>query len=257
MLTIILASILISIIFAQLGCIVLWKKYIYFGDGLSHASLLAGSITIISSIPVIYSGIIVAILFAVLIFKFKTVSDSNAVISLVSSFMLSLALLLMNISSSKINIDNLLFGDIISTCSNDIIILFIISILVTSFVLKFYNQIILIVLNRDIAKVRGLRVEAVELMFLILLSLSIFSTIKIVGALLVTSIILIPALTARLFAANGVQMILYSVIIALISNLIGLFIAFHLDILITPIIIIIGVIFYSISYISIKIKNRT
>ncbi|EOB10653.1 3-demethylubiquinone-9 3-methyltransferase [Rickettsia prowazekii str. GvF12] len=60
---IILALILISCIFAPLGCIALWKRYIYFGDGLAHSSFLAASISIIAHFPLIYSGIIVAILF--------------------------------------------------------------------------------------------------------------------------------------------------------------------------------------------------
>ena len=252
---IILTSILISLIFAPLGCIVLWKKYIYFGDGLSHASLLAVSITIISSIPLVYSGLIVALLFAISIFKLKAISENNAIISLVSSFMLSVSLIIMYISPNKINIHSLLLGDIISTSIEDIATLCVIFILVSGFIFIFYNKIILIVLHRDLAKIRGLKVDMIELVFLILLSFSIFSTIRIVGSLLVTSMLLIPALSAKLFAQTPIQMILYSIIIAVISNLIGLFTAFYFDVPITPIIIIIGVIIYFLIYV-ISIRNK-
>lgn len=256
MLIIILTSILISLIFAPLGCIVLWKKYVYFGDGLSHASLLAVSITIISDIPLMYSGLMVAIIFAISISRMKVISENNAAVSLIASFMFSVSLIIMYLSSTKINIQLLLLGDIISTSIDDIAILTIIFILVASFIALFYNKIILIVLNRDIAKIKGLKVEMIELIFLILLSLSIFSTIRIVGSLLVTSMLLIPPLTAKLFSSAPMQMILYSIILALLSNLIGLFVAFHLDIPVTPIIVVAGVIIYFITYSNIKIMCK-
>jgi zinc transport system permease protein len=253
MLIIILTSILISVIFAPLGCIVLWKKYVYFGDGLSHASLLAVSITIISNIPLIYSGLIVALIFAVSISRLKIISENNAAISLISSFMFSVSLIMMYWGRTKINIQSLLLGDIISASIDDIVILVIIFILAMSFITIFYNQIILIVLNRDIAKIRGLKVKTIELIFLILLSFSIFSTIRIVGSLLVTSMLLIPALTAKLFSSTPLKMILYSIIVALLSNLIGLFVAFYLDIPVTPIIVVVGVVIYFITYTGMRI----
>jgi zinc transport system permease protein len=255
MLIIILTSILISLIFAPLGCIVLWKKYVCFGDGLSHASLLAVSITIISNIPLIYSGLIVAIIFAVSISRMKVVSENNAAVSLIASFMFSVSLIIMYLSENKINIQSLLLGDIISSSIGDIAILTAILILAASFISIFYNKILLIVLNRDIAKIKGLNVEMIELIFLVILSLSIFSTIKIVGSLLVTSILLIPALTAKLFSKTPIQMIAYSIIVALLSNSLGLFVAFYLDIPVTPIIVVTGVIIYFITYSALKISR--
>ena len=56
--TIILAiSVLIGLIFAPLGCLVLWKRYVYFGDGLAHASMLAAVLSVIAGIPILYAGI--------------------------------------------------------------------------------------------------------------------------------------------------------------------------------------------------------
>lgn len=248
MLSIILAIILISLIFAPLGCISLWKKYIYFGDGLSHASLLAGSISIVLQLPMIYSGIIVAFFFAFAVFVLKNTAGSNAIISLVASFTLSLALIISYLNPQTINITNLLFGDILAVSLDDLIILTIILGLVIFFIWYFYSKIILIIINRDIAQIKGIKVKTIELLFLLLLSLSVFSTIKIVGALLITSILIIPAMTARFLSKTPKQMIFYSVIMALTVNSLGLITSYYLDIPITPIIIIIGVMGYIICY---------
>jgi zinc transport system permease protein len=238
MLTIILTSVLIALIFAPLGCIALWKKYVYFGDGLAHASILAGSISLIFNIPMIYSGIITALIFAILVFKFKNISGTNAVVNLISSLMLSVALILAVTNPSRININQLLFGDIISTSFNDLITLSVILLLVYIFITIFYKQILLIVLNPAIAFVKGVRVNFIELSFLILLSISVFSSIKIVGSLLVTSILIIPAMSARLISITPFKMIIISISIALFANLLGLYVSFYWDIPIAPVIIV-------------------
>lgn len=249
MLAIILTSILIALVFAPLGCVALWKRYIYFGDGLAHASILAGSVSVILNLPLIYAGIITAIIFAGLIFKFKDASGTNATVNLISSLMLSIALILSIANPTRINISQLLFGDIISTSGADLVSLSAILVLVYVFIGVFYNQILLIVLDRDIALVKKIKVNFIELLFLVLLSITVFSSIKIVGSLLVTSILIIPAMSARLIAGTPFKMIIISTLIALGANLLGLYASFHLDVPVAPIIIVIQCIIYFICYI--------
>ncbi len=230
MLTIILALVLISLIFAPLGCISLWKRYIYFGDGLAHASLLAGGISIVAGLPIFLSGLIIAIIFAILVFYLKDTSDNNLAVSLVSSLMLATALIIAHLNPASVNINNLLFGDIISANNEDILILTIALALVVSLIIIFHQKILIIALNRDIAKTLGIRVVEIELLFLIVLSLAILATIKIAGSLLVTSILLIPAMSARVVARTPLQMIIVAVVISLACNLLGAYASLLLDI---------------------------
>ncbi|MCC8417862.1 MAG: metal ABC transporter permease [Rickettsia endosymbiont of Bryobia graminum] len=252
---IILTTILISLIFAPLGCISLWKKYAYFGDGLAHASLLAGSVSILLNFSLVFSGLIVASIFAILVFMLKNKSASDNSIVLISSFMLSLALVISYLNPSHININNLLFGDILSVSSHDIVILLGILALVSIFIWYFYEQIILIVINRDIAKIKGIKVGRIELVFLVFLSLAVFSTIKIVGALLVTSILLIPAMTSRIISNTPSKMIINSIIISLFVNLLGLLISYHLDIPVTAVITLINTMAYLLVFAACYIKK--
>lgn len=254
MLPIIFAVIFISLIFAPLGCIALWKKYVYFGDGLAHASFLAASISIIVHLPLLYAGIFVAIFFALFVFIFKNHSGKNAIINLVSSFMLALALIINYLNSTTDNITNLLFGDILLVSYDNLLILIVMLLLIIFFIGYFYNQIILIIINRDIAIIKGLKVKTIELIFLLLLSLSVFSAIKIVGALMVTSILLLPAMCSKFFSKTPKQMIFISIIISLFINFCGILASFYLDIPLTPIIIIIGTFIYTGLYF---VKNKT
>ncbi len=228
-LPIILALLLISLIFAPLGCINIWQRYVYFADGLAHAALLAGSLSLIFSLDLSYSSLIVSLIFAFLVFKFKNSSGTSESISIISNFMLAAALIASYLSPSPLNMDSLLFGEILSVDTKDLFILSLILVFCILFFFAFYNQIILSSLNKDMAKVAGIKVDRIELIFLILLSLSIFSTIKIVGALLVGSILIIPASCSKFISTSPGSMILNSLIISVAVNFTGLFLSFYLD----------------------------
>lgn len=240
MLTIITVSILIGLIFAPLGCLVLWKKYVYFGDGLAHTSMLAGIVSVIAGVPIFYAGLFSTSLFTFTIFKLEKSSGNNAAIGLTSSIMIALSLIISYTYPSQINITKYLVGDIISTNSNDITILFFIFVIVALFLITSYKKLILIILSQDVAWALGVKVKLLELIFLTILSFAVLATIKIVGALMVTSIILIPSMTARLIAKSPMQMIGFATIFALIMNCLGIVLSFYIDIPFAPIIILCG-----------------
>lgn len=241
MLPIIIISILLALILAPLGCLILWKKYVYFSDGLAHATMFASIISIIFDIPIIWASLINSLLFIYLIFKLKKKNDNNATIGLASSFMVGASLLLADLFPESLNIARLLFGDIILGDINDVILLSITLLLNLAFFYFYYQQLILAVLSPEIAFSRGVDLKKLEVIFLILLSFAIMMAIKIVGVLLVTAIILVPAMTARLISYSPLSMLIISIFIALATNLTGLLLSFNFDLAFSPIIIIVGV----------------
>ncbi|WCR56022.1 MAG: High-affinity zinc uptake system membrane protein ZnuB [Rickettsia asembonensis] len=119
---------------------------------------------------------------------------------------------------------------------------------IISFIVYFYNQILLIIINRDIAVIKGLKVNIIELIFLLLLSLSVFSAIKIVGALMITAVLLIPAMIARFIAYTPSQMIIISILISLFINFCAALSSFYFDLPLTPLFIILGTFIYWLLY---------
>jgi zinc transport system permease protein len=245
---IILISILIGLIFAPLGCFVLWKGYVYFGEGLAHASMLALAVSVIAGLPIIYAGIINTLFFAFLVFKIKTKSGNNAAIGLTSSIMISLALVLSNIFPGRFNFNSLFFGDIIAATSEDAIGLCIILVSTSIFLIILFRQLILTILSKDIAHSRGLHVKMLEFLFLSILSFAIIATIKIVGALLVTSVLLIPAMIARLTSSTPAMMIWMALFFAQVMNFAGILLSFYADLPFAPVVIICGGIIYLLIY---------
>ncbi|MBY0533717.1 MAG: metal ABC transporter permease [Rickettsiaceae bacterium] len=249
MATIILVSILIGLIFAPLGCFVLWKRYVYFGDGLAHASMLALAISVIAGLPIIYAGIVNTLLFALLVFKVKTKSGNNAAIGMTSSIMISLALIVADIFPGRFNFNSMFFGDIITATSEDVFRLCIILGVTSLFLVIAFRQLILTILSRDIAHSRGIRVKLLEFLFLSILSFAVIATIKIVGALLVTSMILIPAMIARLTSNTPIMMIWLAIFFAGAMNLSGVLLSLYADLPFAPIVILCGGVIYLVTYV--------
>ena len=253
MITIILVSILIGLIFAPLGCFVLWKRYVYFGEGLAHASMLALAISVIAGLPIICAGIVNTLLFALLVFKVKTKSGNNAAIGMTSSVMISLALILANIFPGRFNFNSMFFGDIITATSEDVFRLCIILGVTSLFLVIAFRQLILTILSRDIAHSRGIRVKTLEFLFLSILSFAVIATIKIVGALLVTSMILIPAMIARLTSNTPIMMIWLAIFFAGVMNLSGVLLSFYADLPFAPVVILCGGVMYLFIYVVMNI----
>jgi len=256
MITIFIISALISLVFAPLGCLVLWKRYVYFGDGLAHASMLAAVISVIAGIPILYAGIVNTLLFAIIVFKLKGTSGNNAAIGLASSVMISLALILSYIFPGHFNFTSLLFGDIIATNIDDALILCIILAIVIIFFASTYRNLLLIILSKDIAYSRGIKVNILEFLFLSILSFAVLAAIKIVGALLVTSIILIPAMIARLLSRSPLSMVITAILTAQLMNLCGIILSFYADMPLAPIIILCGGVLYAICFILNKLLQQ-
>ena len=240
MTTIIAISTLIALIFPPIGCLVLWKRYVFFTDGLAHASMLAAVISVLLDIPIFYTGIINTALFAFVVFKLKNKSGNNAAIGLTSSLMISSALILSYVFPGKFNFASLLFGDIITSSSKDIVTLSVLLLSVITFFISFYRKIILLIISKEVGSSRGINVNLIEFIFLSILSFSALVTIKIVGGLLVTSIILIPAMSARIISTSPLMMIILSIFFAQIMNFSGIVLSFHADLPFAPIIILCG-----------------
>jgi len=249
---IIFAAILTGLILSPLGCLVLWKRYVYFGDGLSHSALFVGVLSITSGIPILYAAVINAVIFITAIMSLKDNSGNNAAIAMISSIMISLSLILSHFFPEKVNINNMLFGDILSVDMEDIYILLILLALVASYLFITYRNLVLISLSSDIASSRSVKVRLIEISFLAILSFAVLITIKIVGAFLVTSVLLIPAMIGRLIAKSPIMMVVFAILSALIMNMMGVVISFYFDIPFAPVIILSGAAIYFLTLIGFR-----
>lgn len=251
-----LIAISLAIIFAQLGCVILWQRYTYFGDGLVHACIFSGSLSLLFSLSPIFSIAITAILYGSLVNFISKRSETNIAINLSSSMMLALALIVNSLFGDINSLNQLLVGDMLFTNMDDLKILAIIATITSLLIGLYYKKIILLSLSPELAQIHGINIKRYKWVIFLAIGLIITTAIPMVGGLLCTAMLIIPAATARLISASPKQMIILSMIIAGTTNIIGVAIAFQYNLPISPIILMVASICYLALYTT-KINNST
>ena len=220
-----LAGVGVAIAAGPLGSFVVWKRMAFFGDALSHSALLGVALSFVLGINHIFGIIFIAALFSLIIVtlqKQKSYS-SDTLLGIMAHSALAIGLVTISfVDEIRVDLMSFLFGDILATDKIDILWIYsgtIISLLV---LWRMWKPLVLTTLNRDIAKVEGVNVDLVRLQFMLLISLLVALSIKIVGILLVTSLLIIPAATARRFSTTPEGMAVIASIIGVISVVLGL-----------------------------------
>uniref|UniRef100_UPI0034E0289E metal ABC transporter permease n=1 Tax=Candidatus Thiodubiliella endoseptemdiera TaxID=2738886 RepID=UPI0034E0289E len=237
----ILAAVGISIITGSLGCFVIWKRMSYFSESISHSALLGVSLGLASGLGLHFGLIIVGVVFALLIvvLQQRQFLSNDAILGIFSHISLSLGVVILALVGG-VNTDyfSLLFGDILSITNQDLIWIYAILALVGTLLTTFWQRLLLLTLSEDLGVASGLNKVMYQLLFMLMIALTVSVSVQIVGVLLITSLLIIPPAIARVFSNTPVQMTLLSIVTSIIAVIIGLSGSTHYDIATGPTIVI-------------------
>ena len=236
-----IASIGVSIIAGSLGCFVIWKRLSYFSDSLSHSALLGVALGLATGVGINFGLVIVGGLFATLIvfLQQKDFWSSDAVLGIFSHISLSLGIVVLGfIGDQNTDYFSYLFGDILSITPKDIYWIFLVMAVVIFVLFINWKKLLLLTLNEELAKAEGVNKIFYELLFMFLIALAVSVSVQIVGVLLITSLLIIPPAIARVFSNSPISMIFSSMIISIISVLLGLYSSITFDLATGPAIVI-------------------
>lgn len=223
----------LALISAPLGVFVVWQRQSYFGATLAHSALLGVSIALLLQTNLSITIIVVSLLIAWGIYSLSHTKQlsSDTLLGILAHSSLALGLILISLQSSvQIDLMSYLFGDILSINPFDILLIAFIGLLIALFYKKHWNDLLNITLNAELAHVEGTQVKKVQLQFVLLLALMIALSMKIVGVLLITSLLIIPAAAARRLAHTPEQMLVWSVLLGIVSVLLGIGASYQWDI---------------------------
>lgn len=245
-----LATVLIGLLFGFLGSMVVNNKLAFFSEALGHSALTGIGIGVILGVSdTLYSMIFFAMIMAVsiwLIEKRKTIS-TDTVIGVFSSTAVALGLVLLSKGGNFNKYSNYLIGDILSITQNEIILLaitFVVTLIVWSIL---FNKLVLSGVNASIAKSRRVNADILKLIFILILAIVVMISIKWVGILIINSLLILPAATARNISRNIRQYTVLSVIFSLASCLIGLIGAYYMETAAGASIVMVSAAFFAIS----------
>lgn len=222
----------LAIISAPLGVFMVWQRQSYFGATLAHSALLGISIGLFLQLDLTLSVIVVSMLVTTMIFwlsHFKQLS-SDTLLGILAHSSLAFGLILISLQDNiQVDLMAYLFGDILSINEVDLGLILLTSVLIMLFYAQHWQSLLNITLNPELAQVEGVNIKRVQLLFVLLLAFMIALSMKIVGVLLVTSLLIIPAAAARRLSSSPEQMLGFSIIIGVFSIIGGLFTSYYID----------------------------
>ncbi len=246
-----ISGIAISISCSLLGLFLVLKRFSLFGDAISHVAF--GGLTLglfLKSNP-IWISFIVSIIGGLAMVKLnsskRVYSDSSVAVLL--SFGLAIGLVLVGLSGGfSIDITSYLFGSIFLVSYDETLIIVFLGIVIVSFVIVFYKSLIYLVFNEDQAKISGLNVTLLNYLFIILATISIVISIRLIGVLMVSSLLIIPNVAALLLGCGFKRTLLLSACFSLISVILGTLLSYEINVTPSGMIVLMSTgIFFSLS----------
>jgi len=232
MLRAIYAGLLVSITCGVLGVFVVLRKQSFIADGVAHASLAGIAIgLLLGSNPILWA-VGVAIIMSILLTYIKqnsTISFDSSIGILYSFFFAIGILVISSINSYKPDLISFLFGSLLSITWIEVIYSLVLLVAVVIFIAISYSKIVYMTFDIEGARVRGVNVKLFEYVLNILVSIAVIVSVKLMGVVLVTALLVIPATFAKLFARNFSQVIWLSCIYAVFVTTIGILASFFLD----------------------------
>jgi len=222
----ILAGIGVALVAGPLGCFIVWRRLAYFGDTLSHAALLGVALAFLFEVNITLAvfGVSACVSIALLLLQKHATLSADALLGLLAHSSLALGLVVLAFMTwIRMDLMGFLFGDILAVSKTDIIVIWLGGALVLAILAAIWHPLFAATVNLELAEAEGMNPERANIIFMLLMAAVIAISIKIVGVLLITAMLIIPAATARRFASGPEQMALLAAVIGAASVVGGLF----------------------------------
>lgn len=215
-----LGGIGVALVSAPLGAFVVWRRMSYFGSTLSHSALLGVALGFLLGVSLNLAVIVVCVGIALLLGLFQQQRQlaSDTLLGILAHSTLAIGLVaLAFIEGLRVDLMAYLFGDILAITVSDLWWIWIGGALTLLAMVALWRPLLAITVHEDLARVEGVPVRWVSTLFMLMIALVIAVAMKIVGILLITSLLIIPAATARRLASTPEQMALIAAVIGVLS----------------------------------------
>jgi zinc transport system permease protein len=189
----------VAIVAGPLGCFIVWRRMAYFGDTMAHSALLGVALSLFL--------VAALVSVALLLLQRRNALSSDALLGILSHSTLAIGLVMLAFMSwVRIDLMGFLFGDILAVSKLDIALVYGGGAIVLAVLAVLWRPLLAATVSTELAEAEGLRPERARIAFMLLMAAVIAIAMKIVGILLITSLLIIPAAAARRFAATPEQM---------------------------------------------------
>lgn len=237
----ILGGIGVAVAAGPVGCFIIWRRMVYFGAALAHSALLGVALGFLLGID-LSVGIFALCVFLALLFVLlerQHLLPTDTLLGVLAHVALAGGLVVVAfLTSLRVDLMGYLFGDILAVSEADLAIISILALITLAGMMLMWRSLLSITVNEELATVEGAPVAAVRLAFVLMVAGVVAIGMKIVGMLLILSLIIIPAAAARRVASTPERMALLAVLFGVLSVIIGLYASLHWDLPSGPLIVV-------------------
>ena len=226
-----LAALGVALAAAPLGCLVVWRRMAYFGDAISHGAILGVALALGFSVSVFGGVLLVTVLMALSVAGLSGRGLAvDTLLGVLAHSALAFGLVAVSfIHGVRIDLMAYLFGDILAVSKTDLAIIWGGAIAVLALISWRWQALILSSVNPDLAIASGVNPRREGLILTLALALVVAVSIKVVGALLISAMLILPAAAARPLSRSPERMVLLALFIGAAASLGGLAEAFYID----------------------------
>jgi manganese/iron transport system permease protein/iron/zinc/copper transport system permease protein len=242
-----------------LGVFVVLRGMSYIGHGLSHAVFGGAAASAVIGINFFIGAGIWGIVSGVLIARVarRRVLGADAAIGVVTTASFALGLALMNrYGQASKSIEAVLFGSVLGVKVADIVAVSLVAVFALAVIVVWYRKLLFSTFDPDVAQVSGVNVSVVEVVLLSLLSLTILVTMRVIGTLLISALLVIPAAAARMTTNSFSKLLWISPLIGAVTCFVGMNLSYHLDTSASATIILLDALVFIVVYTVAGTRNR-
>ena len=242
-----------------LGVFVVLRGMSYIGHGLSHAVFGGAAASAVIGINFFVGAGIWGIISGVLIARVarRRVLGADAAIGVVTTASFALGLALMNrYGQASKSIEAVLFGSVLGVKVADIVAVSLVAVFALAVIVAWYRKLLFSTFDPDVAHVSGVNVSVVEVVLLSLLSLTILVTMRVIGTLLISALLVIPAAAARMTSNSFSKLLWISPLIGAVTCFVGMNVSYHLDTSASATIILLDALVFIVVYTVAGTRNR-
>jgi zinc transport system permease protein len=226
------AGIGLALTTGPLGCLIVWRRMAYFGDTMAHSALLGVALAFLFEINLTV-GVFIAAMFvsmALLALQRRGALSTDALLGILSHATLAIGLVMVAFMTwVRVDLMGFLFGDILAVSRLDIAMIYGGGALVLGLVAWLWRPLLAATVNEELARAEGMAPDRSRFVFMLMMALVIAIAMKIVGILLITALMIIPAAAARRFATTPEQMAVMASVIGAVAVVGGLFGSLEFD----------------------------
>jgi len=253
-----LAGLAVAVLTGPLGCLVVWRRMAYFGDTLAHSALLGVALSIMWHVHPALGVALLGLIIAVSLVWLQRYHDlaTDTMLGILAHTSLGLGLVVIAILQSRgirIDLNAFLFGDILAISGRELQFLLLSVLVILPLIGWIWRPMIALSIHEDLARVEGVAVLKIRLVFMLLMAVVVAIAMKITGILLITALLIIPAAAARKFSTSPEQMAILAMLLGMVSVVVGVLASLQWDTPTGPSIVVAAALLFFVS----RLKKKT